>query len=174
MLERYPYLSEDSLYRPSTEGFTKRTITPVMASLAELLKARREYERHYEWFVDLARNFHSIQVGEGDRDVRIYGLILRQEMILSLLLPLRIRCARFVPATTLPSSATGTSGSPTSSFATAPPSPPPPLPPVREARRPPASSSTWCQWRSSFWTFSPRGSPLSPLTSYFFSSPASA
>ncbi len=67
MLERYPYLSEDSLYRPSTEGFTKRTITPVMASLAELLKTKREYERHYEWFVDLARNFHTIQVGEGGK-----------------------------------------------------------------------------------------------------------
>ncbi len=62
MLRRYSYLSEDSLYRPSTEGFTKRTITPVMASLAELLRTRREYECHHEWFVDLARNFHSIQV----------------------------------------------------------------------------------------------------------------
>ncbi len=62
LLERYPYLSEDSLYRPSTEDFTKRTITPVMASLAELLRTRKGYEEHYEWFVDLARNFHHIQV----------------------------------------------------------------------------------------------------------------
>jgi len=55
-------LAEDSLYRPSTEGFTKRTITPVMASLAELLRASgEEYAEHYEWFIQLARNFHSIQ-----------------------------------------------------------------------------------------------------------------
>ena len=38
LLERYGCLAEDSLYRESTEGFTKRTITPVMASLAELLR----------------------------------------------------------------------------------------------------------------------------------------
>ena len=38
VLEKYPYLREDSLYRESTEGFTKRTITPVMASLAELIR----------------------------------------------------------------------------------------------------------------------------------------
>jgi hypothetical protein len=41
VLENYPYLKEDSLYRDSTEGFTKRTITPVMASLAELLRYTR-------------------------------------------------------------------------------------------------------------------------------------
>ena len=35
---RYPYLEEDSLYRDSTEAFIKRTITPVMASLAELIR----------------------------------------------------------------------------------------------------------------------------------------
>ncbi|CAM6055219.1 unnamed protein product [Sphagnum tenellum] len=51
MLERYPYLVEDSLYRPSTEGFTKRTITPVMASLAEMLRNTRGYEDNYEWWV---------------------------------------------------------------------------------------------------------------------------
>lgn len=60
MLESYPYLAEDSLYRESTEGFTKRTITPVMASLAELLRNSPDYEEHYEWFVELARNFHSV------------------------------------------------------------------------------------------------------------------
>ena len=60
--EQYPYLAEDSLYRESTEGFTKRTITPVMATLAELLRNPVDYEEHYEWFVELARNFHSIQM----------------------------------------------------------------------------------------------------------------
>ena len=58
---QYPCLGEDSLYRPSTEGFTKRTITPVMASLAEVLRRSRGYEAHYEWFVELARNFHALQ-----------------------------------------------------------------------------------------------------------------
>ena len=52
-----------SFLRPSTEGFTKRTITPVMASLAELLRNTREYEEHYDWFIELARQFHKIQVG---------------------------------------------------------------------------------------------------------------
>ena len=49
LLERYPCLAEDSLYRESTEGFTKRTITPVMASLAELLRSTPDYEENYEW-----------------------------------------------------------------------------------------------------------------------------
>ena len=62
MLEAYPYLTEDSLYRESTEGFTKRTITPVMASLAELLRNTEDYEDHYDWFVELARNFHSVSL----------------------------------------------------------------------------------------------------------------
>ncbi len=54
LLERYPYLSEDSLYRQSTEDFTKRTITPVMASLAEVLrKAGHDYAAHY---------FHRLQM----------------------------------------------------------------------------------------------------------------
>lgn len=60
--EQYPYLAEDSLYRASTEGFTKRTITPVMATLAELLRNTEEYVEHYDWFVGLARNFHRIQM----------------------------------------------------------------------------------------------------------------
>ena len=62
ILENYPYLTEDSLYRESTEGFTKRTITPVMASLAELLRNTEDYEDHYDWFVELARNFHSVNL----------------------------------------------------------------------------------------------------------------
>ena len=62
MLEKYSYLNEDSLYRESTSDFTKRTITPVMASLAELLRNTPGYESHYDWFVDLARNFHTIQM----------------------------------------------------------------------------------------------------------------
>ena len=40
LLQRYPYLGEDSLYRDSTEAFIKRTITPVMASLAELIRCK--------------------------------------------------------------------------------------------------------------------------------------
>ena len=60
LLEAYPYLAEDSLYRADTSDFTKRTITPVMASLAELLRSTPKYEIHYDWFVDLARNFHSV------------------------------------------------------------------------------------------------------------------
>ena len=82
--QRYPYLGEDSLYRDSTEAFIKRTITPVMASLAELIRCKTKsdicdlsgivpnelfdpnrktdcYSEHYDWFVDLARNFHRIQ-----------------------------------------------------------------------------------------------------------------
>ena len=43
---------EDSLYRTSTADFTKRAITPVMASLAELLRNTPGYEviriRKYE------------------------------------------------------------------------------------------------------------------------------
>ena len=62
MLDKYGYLVEDSLYRESTADFTKRTITPVMASLAELLRNTAGYEAHYDWFVDLARNFHAIQM----------------------------------------------------------------------------------------------------------------
>jgi len=62
MLEKYAYLNEDSLYRESTADFTKRTITPVMASLAELIRNTPGYECHYDWFVDLARNFHQIQM----------------------------------------------------------------------------------------------------------------
>jgi hypothetical protein len=46
---------EDSLYRANTSDFTKRTITPVMASLAELLRNTPKYEEHYDWFVELAR-----------------------------------------------------------------------------------------------------------------------
>ena len=62
LLEAYPYLAEDSLYRTDTSDFTKRTITPVMASLAELLPSTPKYEIHYDWFVDLARNFHSVSL----------------------------------------------------------------------------------------------------------------
>lgn len=61
LLEAYKYLAEDSLYRSDTSDFTKRTITPVMASLAELLRNTDKYEEHYDWFVDLARNFHDVR-----------------------------------------------------------------------------------------------------------------
>lgn len=60
LLNAYNYLAEDSLYRADTSDFTKRTITPVMASLAELLRNTKKYEQHYEWFVDLARDFHNV------------------------------------------------------------------------------------------------------------------
>ena len=47
-----PHPQEDSLYRKSTADFTKRAITPVMASLAELLRNTPGYEvmriRKYE------------------------------------------------------------------------------------------------------------------------------
>ena len=45
-----------------TSDFTKRTITPVMASLAELLRNTKKYQTHYDWFVDLARNFHDVRI----------------------------------------------------------------------------------------------------------------
>ena len=35
-----------------------------MASLAELLRNTREYEEHYDWFIELARQFHKIQVSK--------------------------------------------------------------------------------------------------------------
>ena len=36
-------------------------MTPVMASLAELVRSTPQYEDNYEWFVELAKNFHWIQ-----------------------------------------------------------------------------------------------------------------
>ena len=60
LLKSYTYLAEDSLYRADTSDFTKRTITPVMASLAELLRNTPKYEDNYDWFVELARNFHPV------------------------------------------------------------------------------------------------------------------
>jgi len=62
ILEKYKYLTEDSLYRENSSDFTKRTITPVMASLAELLRNTPGYEEHYDWFIELAKNFHQIQM----------------------------------------------------------------------------------------------------------------
>ena len=61
LLNAYGYLAEDSLYRADTSDFTKRTITPVMASLAELLRSTPKYQQHYDWFVELARNFHEVK-----------------------------------------------------------------------------------------------------------------
>ena len=34
---------------------------PIMASLAELIGSSSTYSANYGWFVDLARNFHTIQ-----------------------------------------------------------------------------------------------------------------
>ena len=36
-------------------------MTPVMASLAELIRSSPKYKDNYEWFVELAKNFHWIQ-----------------------------------------------------------------------------------------------------------------
>ena len=36
-------------------------MTPVMASLAELIRSTEKYKDNYEWFVELAKNFHWIQ-----------------------------------------------------------------------------------------------------------------
>lgn len=33
-----------------------------MASLAELLRNTPGYEEHYDWFIELAKNFHQIQM----------------------------------------------------------------------------------------------------------------
>ena len=33
-----------------------------MASLAELLRNTKKYQTHYDWFVDLARNFHDVRL----------------------------------------------------------------------------------------------------------------
>ena len=38
-----------------------RTMTPVMASLAEVLRSSTDYSPCYPWFVRLAKNFHNIQ-----------------------------------------------------------------------------------------------------------------
>ena len=61
LLEKYQTLSKDSLYTKETYEYTKRTLTPIMASLAELIRATPKYEDNYEWFVELAKNFHWIQ-----------------------------------------------------------------------------------------------------------------
>ncbi|XP_023334969.1 uncharacterized protein LOC111706347 isoform X3 [Eurytemora carolleeae] len=62
LLEKYPKLREDSLYREDTREFTNRTMTPVMASLAEVLRSSTDYSPCYPWFVRLAKNFHNIQI----------------------------------------------------------------------------------------------------------------
>ena len=69
LLKSYTYLAEDSLYRADTSDFTKRTITPVMASLAELLRNTPKYEDNYDWFVELARNFHPVSFSNTTTDL---------------------------------------------------------------------------------------------------------
>ena len=118
LFERFPTLREDryykdskkssfgrilcSLYRSDTYEFTNRTFTPILASLAELIRffppgranqfpnyypfmyqlffrcyfvllcryltirltvcrCTPQYADNYEWFVELAKNFHSVQ-----------------------------------------------------------------------------------------------------------------
>jgi len=82
LLNAYTYLAEDSLYRSDTSDFTKRTITPVMASLAELLRNTKKYQTHYDWFVDLARNFHDIQM-EMVRPKNLFAVICHGDLWLS-------------------------------------------------------------------------------------------
>ncbi|XP_040564435.1 uncharacterized protein [Lepeophtheirus salmonis] len=82
MLQNYNYLVEDSLYRKDTIGFTKRTIMPVMASLAELIRNTPDYEDVYEWFVELARNFHAIQM-EMVKPVNNFAVICHGDLWLS-------------------------------------------------------------------------------------------
>ena len=61
MKEKYKTLEQDSLYTKDTYEYTRRTMTPVMASLAELIRSTEKYKDNYEWFVELAKNFHWIQ-----------------------------------------------------------------------------------------------------------------
>ena len=61
LIEKYGLLAKDSLYRKDTYEFTNRTLTPIMASLAELIRSEPLYSDNYEWFVELAKNFHWIQ-----------------------------------------------------------------------------------------------------------------
>ena len=61
LLEKYSTLCKDSLYTKDTYEYTKRTMTPIMASLAELIRSTSKYSDNYEWFVELAKNFHWIQ-----------------------------------------------------------------------------------------------------------------
>ena len=61
LLDKYSTMCKDSLYTKETYEYTKRTMTPVMASLAELIRSTPNYSDNYEWFVELAKNFHWIQ-----------------------------------------------------------------------------------------------------------------
>ena len=61
LIDKYRLLAKDSLYRKDTYEFTNRTLTPVMASLAELIRSTPLYSDNYEWFIELAKNFHWIQ-----------------------------------------------------------------------------------------------------------------
>ena len=61
LLDKYSTLCKDSLYSKETYEYTKRTMTPIMASLAELIRSTEQYSDNYEWFVELAKNFHWIQ-----------------------------------------------------------------------------------------------------------------
>ena len=61
LMEKYSLLAKDSLYRKDTYEFTNRTLTPIMASLAEVIRSSPTHSDNYEWFVELAKNFHWIQ-----------------------------------------------------------------------------------------------------------------
>ena len=61
LLDKYTTLCKDSLYSEDTYENTRRTMTPVMASLAELIRSTEQYCDNYQWFIELAKNFHWIQ-----------------------------------------------------------------------------------------------------------------
>jgi len=48
---------------------------PIMASLAELIASSASYADNYSWFVDLARNFHTIQESAFSPKDRLYSPI---------------------------------------------------------------------------------------------------
>ena len=59
--EKYTTLSKDSVYTKENHEHIKRTMTPIMANLAELIRSTPQYRDNYEWFIELAKNFHMIQ-----------------------------------------------------------------------------------------------------------------
>ena len=61
-------------------------MTPVMASLAELIRRTEEYKDNYEWFVELAKNFHWIQSQMVESVDKVKLNYRRAELFLSSLL----------------------------------------------------------------------------------------
>lgn len=61
-------------------------MTPVMASLAELIRRTEKYKDNYEWFVELAKNFHWIQSQMVESVDKVKLNYRRAELFLSSLL----------------------------------------------------------------------------------------